>query len=98
MFGRGVASTLGVALPTSIPATSLKTLLHMYVLALGTFLVLSSYAPDGRSFSELTRDDRFSICQLSFDDYGREYALAFGTFPVLSSYAPDGRTFRELTS
>ena len=73
-------------------------LLVLYELAFGTSLALSSYAPGGRNFPELTHDDRFSICKSSFDDYGRMYALAFGTFPVLSSYAPGGRNYQELTS
>ena len=51
----------------------------MYALAFGTFLELSSYAPGGSNFPELTSDDRISPHPTSMESSGG--ALPFpGTF------------------
>ena len=58
-----MVSTSGMALSALTAAISTPTLLILYVLAFGTFPVLSSYAPGGRNFPELTKCEHLPFWQ-----------------------------------
>ena len=74
------------------------------------FLELSSYAPGGRNFPELTKCEYLSLWQgggmnvnggtVTVTDtniYSNDAGIVSGPFPELSSYAPGGRNFPEHT-
>ena len=52
-----------MALSALTAAISTTTLLTMYALTFGTFPVLSSYAPGGRNFPELTKCEHLPFWQ-----------------------------------